>query len=318
MNYSNQRNRTEQNGTKWYQLSSTECITWLAVFMTEVVAIVTLNIITIIVFMRNRSLRKRSMYLVINLAVADMFSGGFSAVTDFIWVGNDCNFWQYNVPYGGIWDYVITDMNLFFPVMSLTNITAISLERLHATFFPFKHRVIRKWICGVIITVVWVTAELITTTGTVWWFNTAEYGVSKISYTWPASVFICLFVIFVSYASIAVKIHCGAHPRHHGGASRERKLTKTSFIVTLVSLLTCLPYVIFIFLSSATKVFIYSFSLLYFRILNSLQILLYANSLVNPILYTFRMPEFKRALVSLFRRSVQQQRQVQVFPLRAL
>ena len=316
MNYSNQRNRTEQNGTEWYQRSSTECITWLAVFMTEAVAIVTFNMITIIVFTKNRSLRKRSIYLVINLAVADMFVGGIAEVMGFIWVGNRCNFWQYIVAYDGIWDYAIINMNLLFPITSLTNLAAISLERLHATFFPFKHSVIRKWIFGVIITVVWVTAALITTV-VVWWFYIAEYGIAwKIFYTWPAFIIICLLVIFVSYVSIAVKIRCGAHPRHHGGASRERNLTKTLFIVTLVSLLTWLPYVILVFLRDVMKVF--STSLLALRINNSLVLLFYANSLVNPILYTFRMPEFKRALVSLFRRSVQQQGQVQVFPLCAM
>jgi len=309
MNYSNQRNRTEQNGTEWHQLSSTECIAWLAVSMTEAAAIVTLNIITIIVFTQNRSLRRRSIYLVINLAVADMFVGGFAEVMDFIWIGIFCNFQQYNVAYNAIWDHVIANMKLLFQITSLTNIAAISLERLHATFFPFKHRVIRKWIFGVIVTAVWVTAALITTVVRSWWF-----GISwEIYYTWHAFNIICLLVIFVSYASIAVKIHCEAHPRHHGGASRERKLTKTLFIVTLVSLLTWLPYVIFIFLENASIS-----SLLVFRIHYSLVVLFYANSLVNPILYTFRIPEFKRALVSLFRRSVQQQGQVQVFPLRSM
>ena len=88
--------------------------------------------------------------------------------------------------------------------------------------------------------------------------------------------------------------------------------------MALVSLLTWLPYAIFMFLSDTTEVFSNYTKLMYDRVRDSIIILFIANSLVNPILYIFRMPEFKRALVSLFRRSVQQQRQVQVFPLRAL
>ena len=42
---------------------------------------------------------------------------------------------------------------------------------------------------------------------------------------------ICLFVLFVSYASVFMKMCCGAHPQHHGAASRERKLTVTLFLV---------------------------------------------------------------------------------------
>ena len=73
--------------------SSSECIAWLTVFITESVAIVTVNILTIIIFIRNRSLCKRSMYLVINLAVADMLVGGFSGILAFVEMGD----WVCNV-----------------------------------------------------------------------------------------------------------------------------------------------------------------------------------------------------------------------------
>ena len=56
-------------------LSLSDCIPWMTVGLAEFVAIVTLNLFTIIVFTRNRNLRKRSTYLVINLAVIDMFVG---------------------------------------------------------------------------------------------------------------------------------------------------------------------------------------------------------------------------------------------------
>ena len=38
-----------------------------------------------------------------------------------------------------------------------------------------------------------------------------------------------IFIICVSYAAIVMKMHCSAHPQHHGAAGRERKLTKTLF-----------------------------------------------------------------------------------------
>jgi len=128
---------------------------------------------------------------------------------------------------------------------------------------------------------------------------------------WAAFVIVCLFVVCVSYASISVKIH--------GAVRRERKLTKTLFIMTLVSLLMWMPSPIFdLIIILATEIFP-NFSITVFhRITLSLFVLFYENSLVKPIVYTFRMPEFKRALVSLFRRSVQQQGQVRVFPLRAI
>ena len=49
-------------------------------------------------------------------------------------------------------DYLI----LFFPVVSMTNTAMISLQRFHATFRPFRHRLINRWVYLVAITVVWV------------------------------------------------------------------------------------------------------------------------------------------------------------------
>ena len=82
INSSNQQNGT-QNETSFPWLSPSECIAWLTVFMTESVAIVTLNILTVMVFIKSRGLRKRSMYLVISLAIADSFVGGYVEVMNF-------------------------------------------------------------------------------------------------------------------------------------------------------------------------------------------------------------------------------------------
>ena len=100
--------------------------------MVESIAIVTLNIVSII-FIKIRGLRRRAMYLVINLAVADMLVGGISEVTFLYSMGDECNFWRYDVD--GIWVDVLDCMEVLFVEVSLTNIVAISLERMHATFF---------------------------------------------------------------------------------------------------------------------------------------------------------------------------------------
>jgi len=122
----------------------------------------------------------------------------------------------------------------------------------------------------------------------------------------------------VSYTSIVIKVRCGAQPQRHGADSRERKLTMALLIVTVVSLLLCLPYVIWNYVNFISKFKIsqsLSFSVAYY-LDNALLFLLYANSLVNPILYTIRIPEYRSALLTLFHKRPQQQRQVADFPLR--
>ena len=298
-NASSQQNGT-QNETSYLEISSSECIAWLTVFMTESVAIVTLNILKIIVFIKKRSLRKRSMYLVINLAVADMFAGGCSEITYFVKLGLSCSFWNtLRLP-----SVVFYYSMYLFPAASLINLIAISLERTHATFRPFRHRIIKKWVFGFIITIIWVTTGL----SRIALYYLRSYQAIYSNHVIGSLAGFCIFIICVSYASIAVKFSRGNHPQNHGAASRERKLTKTLFIMTVVSLLLWLPFTIFHLLP------VNSFLPWWvdFRLFFASSVLFFANSLVNPILYAIKMPDFKRALVSLFRR---QQRQVEVIPL---
>ena len=70
-------NHSRQPNTTLALFSPFECMSRLTVFGIEAVAMVTLNALEIIIYLKERSLRKRDRYLVINQAVADMFVGGY-------------------------------------------------------------------------------------------------------------------------------------------------------------------------------------------------------------------------------------------------
>ena len=276
-------------------LSSPECITWFATFLTVSVAIVTVNLLSIIIFIKNRNLRSRSMYLVINLTVADMLVGGISS-SNILFPEMGCKILNVRLTREG--KKIVWFLFYWFLLTSLTNITVISLDRMHATFRPFRHRVIKKWVYGVIISVVWVLAAMISTAIMMLNFFGKEW--SHHQYFWQLYCLLCLFVICACYASIIVKICCGARPQHHGAARRQRKLTVTLLIMTIVSLLLWLPYAIGTFVYHTTDS-IRSLSLTKrIRLNSSLLLLFYTNSFVNPVVYTIRMPEFRKALLLLF------------------
>ena len=293
------------------QFSSSECITWFAVFLTVSVAIVTMNLLSIILFIKNRSLRTRAMYLVINLTIADMFVGGFSHFALFRLHSYLCDFVKMTLSQE--LHMILSFLFLWFPLISLTNIAVISLDRMHATIRPFRHRLIKKWVYGVTIAGVWVLGAMLTAAGLTnilrfeKWYKYSYY-------VWQSYCCLCLFVICVSYSSIAVKFLCGAHSQHHGAANRQGKLTVTLFIMTIVSLLTWLPYAVFTFLQSSIEKFLSSQELV--RLEFSLTILYFLNSLVNPIVYTIRIPEFRKALLRLFK--CQRRQNARDIPLHAL
>ena len=295
--------------------SSPECITWMVVGLTESVTIIALNSLTVIAFFRDRSLRKRSTYLLISLAVADMFTGGTSPLDLFYNVGETCNFWRHKREH---W-YRIPQVFLFwFLVCSFINMTVISLERLNATFWPFRHRTIKKSVYWVVIIAIWLTALLFSCTCTLIIGYYYPHKPGYYYYAWGSFISICLVVICVSYVSIFVKLRFGNQPRHHGAASRERKLTITLFTVTFLSLLLWLPYVITTFLFFATNILSSLSEITLFRLEFGSVILVYANCFLNPILYVMRMPGFRRALKMLCRQRPQPHREVEIIPLREI
>ena len=237
------------------RISSAECSTWLAVLLTVTVAVVAVNLLSMVLFVKNSNLRTRAMYLVINLTVADMFVGGisiFDVIFQFLLYGCESenilqSFFKRE------WQAVsFTTINMWLPLTSVTGIAVISLDRMHATFRPFRHRNIKKWAYGVTIAGVWIlTAMIVIPFPLISLYGNLQQQWQLVfpSYLWRSYCFLCLIVICVSYTSIALKFWCGTRPPSHGAAIRQRKLTVTLFITTLVSLLLLLPYVIYIFVS---------------------------------------------------------------------
>ena len=224
-----------------------------------------------------------------------MFVGGFSSLYHLLLL--ECDIWEIHLTLG--LTIIIEFLCIWFPLTSLTNIAVISLERMHATIRPFRHRLIKKWVYGVTIAGVWVSAAMVSTAILI--LEVYVYG-KEFLYLLQSYCFLCLLVICVSYSSIVVKFLCGAHPQHHGAVRRQGKLTVTLFIMTIASLLMWLPHAVFIFLPSSKFLSFQESS----RLNYSLNSLVLMNSLVNPIVYTIRIPEFKKALLLLFKR---QQRQ---------
>ena len=294
--------------------SSSECIAWLTVFGIQTAAIVALNVLTTIVYLKERRLRKRSMYLVINLAVADMFVAA-SVICQSWLLGSECDFWTihyFSVPF-----FFVTFVLYVFPTASLINLLAISLERTHAAFRPLKHRLLKKNIFRAVIAAVWITSGLLAGTNVLYISRTLTLqGLANFSILYVSFSLFYLLNLVVSYSSIAIKIVCGTQFRDHGATSRKRKLTRTLFFVTVVSLLVTMPFIIFktgfmvSYLRLSKMISLRTHTWLHY----SLVCLLFTSSLVNPILYTFRIPEFRRGLFSVLHCRSQPQ-SAQGFPL---
>ena len=277
--------------------SASECIPWLVVLIIECLAIVILNIITIVVFVKKkRQLQRRSTYLIIHLAIVDLLVGAVSGPLNIeeriawlcpLWKIRRMTNWSYHLSFAFV--------NLF-SFTSLTNLIAISLERLHATFCPFRHRFVRKWVYRAIIIVIWLIAIVREVAQIFLW----EISYFEVIHTYLYILFyaVSLFVICVSYILITNKVRCSRHPQFRYRSKRERKLTGTALTVSLVSLLCFLPLIIYL---ACAGLSFSSFA--NFHIYLAMLVLFLANSLVNPIIYVLRMPGFREGLLQLVYRN---------------
>ena len=175
---------------------------WFPVFIAESLVILIINAITITAFARHRQLRKRSTYLIINLTAADLLVG---AVSGPLYSLNRHK--ENNVFRGAI--------KLAFSIASNMNLVFISLERLHATIFPFRHSLITKWIYMKIIIACWSISLILA-------FAMAVLSEDVFYFAWASFSAVTLLVLAVCYVIIIVNVQRSSHSQHHGSIHKER------------------------------------------------------------------------------------------------
>ena len=180
-----------------------------------------------------------------------------------------------------------------FPAASQANLLLISLERLHTTLFPFRHCLNDKGFYFKVIIGRWMINLLLSSVMAV---------LEEFQYAIACYTFLTLLIITVSNVIIAIKVKSNPPPQHFSAVASQRKLSVTLSIVTVVSILTILPFSIWM----AIKQYIFSqMSLTAFnKIHETLMLLFYANSIVNPLIYAIRMQAFRRAVKELCKRTV--------------
>ena len=264
---------------------------WTEVFISEFIVMAIINVFTLVAFARNRHLRKRTTYLIINLTVADLLVGAVSGP-----VGAFDRHLGHG--HGSSWQtFIIVTSNLLFPLASQANLSLISLERLHATLFPFRHCLIEKWLYFKVIIGSWMITLFLASMMSV----LEELDLVLILYSYACYTFLTLLIITVSYAIIVIKVRSNPPPQHFSAVALERKLSVTLSIVTVVSILSILPFSIW--MAIAQHIFKQMPLAAFIQTSHTLALLYYANSIVNPLIYAIRMQEFRNAVKELCKRT---------------
>ncbi|XP_067053888.1 alpha-1A adrenergic receptor-like [Acropora muricata] len=259
--------------------------TWLTVFVVELAVISIINGFTILTFARNRHLRKRTTYLIISLTIADLFVG---TVTVPMHIYKSMTFERGS---GFGWGkFILLFWMAVFITCSLLHLALLSLERLHATLFPFRHCLMLDWVYFKAVVCIWFLAVIPASAGAALYLIAPQAS----QYVWASPIIAVLFTVIVSYVIIALNVKRKAPPYSSGAVSSDRKLTVTILVVIFFSSLAFLPYFLDAVIGISIKLGGLSAEA-QFNIQESLNVLIYANSFVNPLVYTLRMKEFRKA-----------------------
>ena len=260
--------------------------TWLTVFVVELAVISIINGFSELIVARNRQLHKPTTFLIIQLTITDFFGGtvaGPMYIYQIMTFGRGSGF--------GWGKFIVLLLENVFTACSLLDLALLSLERLHATLFPFRHCLMFKWVYFKAVVCIWVLAVILSSAAAMLFLISTQQD-SK--YIWASLIIAVLFTVIVSYVIIALNVKRKVPPYPSATVSSERKLTVTTLVVIFLSSLAFLPWFFDAVLEIGTRLRGLSDEA-QFNIQESFNVLVYANSFVNPIVYTLRMKEFRKA-----------------------
>ena len=260
--------------------------------MLESIAIVFANSIAIHIFLSQRRTLRHTCYVVINLALADLSAGlssGCFGVENLV------------LSYTGEKPTAIGCLTVDFisESASVVFLVVISLERMHAVFWPLRHRITKTRSYIYVICAAWLFSFTFTIIFIITYIGIINQIIS-------ISLFIFLmaalpFTVCVVYCRIWFRLkHLRKQSIRKHRHIANNNLTKTLLVASLLSVAAWLP------VSAALLVGVLCKNCLSLnnssRVVYAARLLQFGNSLLNPIIYNMKMPGFRAKLRKLLSR----------------
>ena len=169
-------------------------------FMFESAIIVMGNMLVIILFAREKKLRKKSLFLVMNMALADVMLGAVALpLYVYLIVGPNYHLWTAKAAHKSIFYFLDTT----FSQSSLVSAGFISCDRFYAVFRPLKHKTLSMRTYGIVIFTVWSLAILVSIIAVLFY----EYNSFKAAtLSWMSFPLSFLFIVCACNISIWRKV----------------------------------------------------------------------------------------------------------------
>ena len=254
---------------------------WATCFSVMAFLIIVGNSLTIATLLRKK-FRQRPQFLLISLAFADLVVG--CATTCYV----ISNYRLYDLPALSL---AFSLLDMFTGLSSIFHLAVISLERLHATFWPFRHRQLSVKAYWVAMATPWVLSLSVGIFTFVFYkmYRRYYYLVNYVIIT--ISLTTSLLTTSFSYILIWVKRRRSQVRTFR--QNQEARFSKTILIVTAASFITWMPFQCVIVKVLFSGKFIPSSGLFFIKLLQ------FSNSFVNFVIFFFRFPTYRKALFTL-------------------
>ena len=264
-------------------LSRSEGIAWSSVFFLFSFFIVVGNILTIVLFAANKRARKKSLFLVINMAFADLLLGAFCLpVYSYFIISSGYQLsmtnvnWKSNVVYNILYS---TSLGV-----SLISAAFISCERFYAIYWPFRHRRVTVRTYHIFIFLSWTLTITVTAIKDVYSkSNFMRYLMSSYIFTVTCIICGCNIAIWRKFQ------YGDVISQQKNRYVQNVRLTKTLMFASILNLLCWIPLAT-VYGIDHESVLIPTRWLVTIVALNS------CNAFINPLLYAMRVPEFRKVL----------------------
>lgn len=257
---------------------------WLSIYCVEAVWIVAINVIAIIALSTNRRFFTKAVYMLINLAVSDMLFGcAVFVLCLYILLGSSNTRGKHSF---------LVALISFCITASGTNVVVVAVDRLFATFFPFRFNALSSQYYYTFLGINWSLCLSLA----ICHYVLPSKNAHILAYFYAFIIVLSLLVITSSYIAIFIKVRSQGQLSNRNAQSarlRDRNMAYTAMIVTLCSVLAWLPLVVVFVLNQRTNIYVPS------EISFCAIIVQASNSFLNPVIYTLRLRRFRKALFQL-------------------
>lgn len=280
-------------------ITSFSIMAWSVAFGTLAVMAIFGNSTVILAFSRNTKLHTRTNYIIVGLAAADLLVG-LVAVPLYI---SMILLYKRHLQIPMVLSVIYHAVDVFGGFASIFHLMLISLERFYAIAYPVSHRNSSKVVYLGVLMICWVTAGTLSFIHSI---RSSNYNITR-----------AFFILFCACISVTFSVICSMYIGIWRKAKEKKLMRKGSrrtlkrqdnelmiamslLIVIIVFAVTWLPFfcinAVYFFQSEHNR------KAISFEVIQFTKLLHYCNSAINPIIYSLKIPGFKKAFTGLIRR----------------